>query len=36
MGESDQAEVEYFIKTIDKDNDKRISREEFVNYLLSF
>jgi Ca2+-binding EF-hand superfamily protein len=36
MGQSEQAEVDYFIKTIDKDNDKRISREEFVNYLRSF
>jgi Ca2+-binding EF-hand superfamily protein len=30
----DQAEVEYFFSVIDKDSDARISRSEFINYLL--
>jgi calcium-dependent protein kinase len=30
----DQAEVEYFFSVMDKDSDARISRQEFVEYLL--
>lgn len=32
----DAAEVEYFISKIDLDRDRKISREEFISYLLNF
>lgn len=30
----DKAEVDHFFTVIDTDDDKRISREEFIRYLL--
>jgi Ca2+-binding EF-hand superfamily protein len=32
----DAAEAEYFISMIDLDKDRKISREEFISYLLNF
>ena len=31
---SDKAEIDYLVAAIDKDRDNRISREEFIDYLL--
>jgi calcium-dependent protein kinase len=33
---ADATEAEYFISKIDLDKDHRISREEFISYLLAF
>lgn len=31
----DKAEVEYFFNVMDTDSDRKISREEFIEYLLA-
>jgi Ca2+-binding EF-hand superfamily protein len=30
----DKAEVEYFFRLMDTDSDRKISRQEFIDYLL--